>query len=207
MLHHQHKLLDKINDKLKDVTETLIAQAEQLSAHQKYKDAEYIYTRIFSLSGSVRWDQLTIELAPRLLLLYEETGNQSAAETIQEFLLRAVHDPGIDEDALNWVTEKLCQNYISFHDRVNGIVLEFGEDEWFSAEFARTVVFYRTATLDIDALSRAVTGSQRMLVPKMALHIATQVGAFSLTSMLIVEDDRDINLKDECGKTALHLAV
>ena len=207
MLHRQHKLLDKINDKLEDVTEILIAQAERLNAHRKYKDAEYIYTRIFSLSGSVRLDHLTIELASKLLFLYEETGNHSAAETIQEFLLRAVHDPGIDEDALNWVTEKLCQNYINFHDRVNNIVLGLGEDEWSSAEFARMAVFYRTATLDIDALSRAITGSQRTLIPKMALHIAAQVGAFSLTSMLIEEDDRDINLKDECGKTALHFAV
>ena len=157
----------------------------------------------------MRWDHLPIELASKLLILYEETGNQSAAETIQEFLLHAVrvHDRGIDKDALNWVIEKLCQNYINFYDRVNNIVLEFGEDEWSSAEFARKAVFYRTATLDIDALSRAVTGSQRMLVPKMALHIAAQVGAVSLTSTLIGKDDRDINLKDECGKTALHLAV
>ena len=205
--HHPCRLLEKINDKLGDVTQRLIVQAEQLDAHEKYRDAEYIYTRIFSLSESVRWDDLTIELSSKLLLLYEKTDNQSAVETIQEFLLCAVHDGGIDEDAFNWVTEKLCKNYMNFHDRVKTILLEFGEDESFSAEFARIAVFYRTATLDIDALSRAVTESQPMLVPRMALHIAAQVGAVSLTSMLIEEDDLDINLQDEWGTTALQLAV
>ena len=199
--------MDKINDKLNDITKLLVVQAEQLNAHAKYKDAEYICTRILGLSESVRWEDWTIELASTLLLLHEKSGNQSAAETIQEFLLRAVHEQGIDEDALSWVSEKLCQNYIKFYDRVNNIALEFGENEWFSAEFARTAVFYRTAALDIDALNRAVTGTGRMLVPEMALQIAVQVGAFSLTSMLIGENDRDINLRDECGKTALHLAV
>ena len=184
-----------------------MVQAEQLNAHAKYKDAEYICTRILGLSESVRWEDWTIELASKLLLLHEKSGNQSAAEMIQEFLLRAVHEQGFDEDALSWVSEKLCQNYIDFYDRVNTIALECGENEWFSAEFARTAVFYRTAALDIDALNRAVTGTGRMLVPKMALHIAAQVGAFSLTSMLIGENNRDINLRDECGKTALHLAV
>ena len=207
VLHHPRNLLGKINDKLNDVTETLIVAAEQLNAHERYKDSEYIYTRIFGLCESVRWDELTTELASKLLSLHEKTGNQSAAQTIQEFLLLAVHDRGIEQDAFNWVTEKLCQNYMDFHDRVRILILEFGENESFSAEFARMAVFYRTATLDVDALNRAVTGSQRMLIPKMALHIAAHVGAVSLTSMLIGEDDRDINLKDEFGKTALHLAV
>ena len=205
--HYPCTLLEKINDKFEDVTQRLKVQAEQLNAHEKYRDAEYIYTQIFSLSESVRWDDLTIELSSKLLLLYEKTDNQSAVEPIQEFLLRAVHDRGMDEDAFNWVTEKLCQNYMNFHDRVKTILLEFGEDESFSAEFARMAVFYRTATLDIDALSRAITRSQRMSVPKTALHVAAQVGAFSLTSMLVEEDDRDINLKDERGTTALHLAA
>ena len=207
MLYHPRNLLDNINDTLKDVTETLTVEADQLNAHEKYKDAEYIYTRIFGLCESVRGDDLTTELASKLLSLHEKTGNQSAAQTIQEFLLLAVHDRGIEQDEFNWVTERLCQNYMNFHDRVRIIILEFGENEPFSAEFARMAVFYRTATLDVDALSRAVVGSQRMLIPKMALHIAAHVGAVSLTSMLIEEDDRDINLKDECGKTAMHLAV
>ena len=212
MLHlgsrdHPCRLLEKVNDKLKDVTQRLTVQAEQLNAHEKYRDAEYIYTRIFSLSESVRRDDLTIELSSKLLLLYEKTDNQSAVESIQEFLVRAVNDGEIDEDAFNWVTEKVCQNYMNFHDRVKTILLESGEEESFSAEFARMAAFYRIATLDIYALSRAVTGSQWMLVPKMALHVAAQVGSFSLTSILIEEDDHDINLKDERGTTALHLVV
>ena len=200
-------MLDKINDKLKIATETLKVQAEQLNVHEKYKDAEYIYTRILSPSESIRWEDLTIELAPKLVLLHEKMGNQSAAEMIQEFLLRTVHDRGIDVDELDCETEKLCQLYINFYDRVNNLVLDSGEGESFSAEFARMALFYRTATLDIDELSHAVTQNQRMLVPNMALHIAAKVGAISLTAMLVEEVDRDIDLKDELEKTALHLAV
>ena len=208
VLHRPRTLLDKIYEKLNTVIETLMAQAEKLTAHGKYKDAEYICTQIMSPSESIRWGgHLTIKLAPKMLLLYEKTGNQSAAEMMLESLLRAECELEIDGDAFTWLTEKLCQKYNNFYDRVNNIVLGFGEDESSSAEYARTAVFYRTATLDIDALSRAVTGSQWILVPKKALCIAAKVGAFSLTSTLVGEDDRDINLEDECGNTALHLAA
>ena len=76
-------------------------------------------------------------------------------------------------------------------------MLEFGENESISAKFTRTTVFYRTATLDINILSRAIIKSQKLLVPKMALHIAAQVEASSLTSILLKEGDRDINLKNK----------
>ena len=207
MLHHPRELLDKINDKLKTITETLKVQAEQLSIHEKYKDAEYIYTRIFYPPESTRWQDLTSELAPKLVLLQEKLGNQSAAEMIQEFLLRALYERATDGDKFDSETEKLCQLYINFYVRVNNILLDSGEDESFSAEFARMAVFYRTATLKIDALSRAVTASQRRLVPKRAFHIAAELDAVSLTAMLVGQDDRDINLKDEFENTALHLAA
>lgn len=207
MLYQTLELFRKINDKLNTVTETLMVHAEKLNINGKYRDAEYIYARILSPSESIRSVDVTIELAHKLIVLYEKIGDQSAAENIQEFLLRDVHYRGFDEDTFNWLIEKLCQNYISFYDRVNNIVLEFGQDESFSAEFARMAVFYRTAALGIDALNSAVTGSQRALVPEMALHIAAKVGAVSLTAMLVEQVDRDINLKDVFWRTPLHIAV
>ena len=81
-----------------------MVQAEQLNTHEKYKDAKYIYTRVLGLSKSMRLGYLTIELATKLFLLHEKTGNQSVAEVIQEFLLRARHyriSNEFNEDSFN----------------------------------------------------------------------------------------------------------
>ena len=226
MLHHPRKLLDKIHGKLKAVTETLKVQAEQLIVHEKYKDAEYIYTRILIPSESIRWEYLTrtfypsectrwqdliSELAPKMVLLQEKLGNLSVAEMIQEFFLRAVSERAIagdDDHRFDLeTTEKLCQLYIHFYHRVNRILLDFGEDESFSAEFARMAVFYRIATLKIDALSHAITARWRELVPKRAFHIAAELDAVSLIAILVERDDVHINLEDELKDAALHIAV
>lgn len=199
------KLSDHLDGKWNTVVSMLQGRAEQLTLEGKYKDAEHIYTHILDSSKLLQSTELSLEFLPNLVSIYEKTGNLSAAEAAQEslFCLAINSDVyGVDEVTLE--AEKLRHFYALFYDRIRNIVVQHGDDQIVSADFARSLVFCRVTALDYDA---STILSDLIEIPSKALHIAVTAGAPGLIPLILDYGSCDVNTTDGDGNTALHIAV
>ena len=176
--------------------------AQQYEADGRYKDAAYLYGRIFS--------DLTDEneIVPRLAAVYEKIGDYPAAELAQEKLMSIILDnPDVYDTHEELVpeVETLSRLLNLFHTRLQ--VLGSA-----SQTYARLSIVGRAAVLDLEQLNAALFDQGLIVLDYLdqlnisSLHIAMQRRAPNLARLLL-QKGANPNLKDDDGDTPLHIAV
>ncbi len=208
VLPYPNKGRHQIYKKLDTVILMLQGRAKQLTLEGNYRDAEHIYTHILAspkLESRELEDLTLIEMLQNLVLIYERTGNLSAAEAAQEGLLRLVIDFRDHlEDEVILEAKKLHHFYVLFDNRIRNITVQHGDGQLIGADFAQMVIFLRVAALDIRSFNHLIGLIQ---IPNNALHIVVTAGAILLTTKLLHHSGCDVNTTDGDGNTALHIAV
>lgn len=208
VLPYPNKGRHQIYKKLDTVILMLQGRAKQLTLEGNYRDAEHIYTHILAspkLESRELEDLTLIEMLQNLVLIYERTGNLSAAEAAQEGLLRlAIDFRDHLEDEVILEAKKLHHFYVLFDNRIRNITVQHGDGQLIGADFAQMVIFLRVAALDIRSFNHLIGLIQ---IPNNALHIVVTAGAILLTTKLLHHSGCDVNTTDGDGNTALHIAV
>ena len=199
-------------------------RAKQYELDAQYKDAENIRSQILTLNRylephiSAEDDDGDISA---LVSLYKKMGNFTAAEALQELLLRRLTDRidveySDDFTSLSAEIETLAGLYHLFVERVMALQRP-GEDFYpfkdatqLSHErgmLARMQNFHRATKLDIPQFNSLLAHRNLLGICDISLHIAVQGGAVNMTRMLLDRKALSVNIRDCNGASPLHIAA
>lgn len=193
-----HETLKKA---LQDVVKEIEVWAQQYEADGQYKDAAYLYGRIYS---DLKEDSGVV---PTLAAVYEKMGDYPAAELAQEKLIgiNLSERTGDKYDKQNHEIKMMSRLLKLFHTRLQ--VSDFA-----SRAYAKLAIISRAAVLDLEQLNAALIDQGLIVLDFLyqgncsSLHLAVKKNALNL-ARLLVQKGADPNLRDDSGATPLHAAV
>lgn len=199
-------------------------RAEQYELDAQYKDAENIRSQMLTLNRhrephvSAEDDDGDISA---LVSLYKKMGNFTAAEALQELLLRRLTDR-IDVESSDDLTrlsleiETLTGLYQLFVERVMALQRPGEDFDPFTDAhqlahergiLARMQNFHRATNLDIPQLNSLLSHRNLLGTCDISLHIAVQAGAVNMTRMLLDRNELPVDIRDCSGASPLHVAA
>ena len=199
-------------------------RAEQYELDAQYNDAQNIRSRILTLNRyrephvSAEDDDGDITA---LVSLYKKMGDFTAAEALQEFLLRRLTERidleySDDLTSLSSGIETLAGLYHLFVQRVMALqspgedFYPFTDASQLSHErgiLALMQIFHRATNLDIPQLNSLLVHRNLLGICAISLHVAAQGGAINMTRMLLDRKELSVNIRDCNGASPLHIAA
>lgn len=199
-------------------------RAEQYELDAQYKDAENIRAQILTLNRyrephvSAEDDDGDITA---LVSIYQKMGNFTAAEALQELLLRRLTkridlEYSDDLTSLSSGIETLAGLYHLFVQRVMALqspgedFYPFADASQLSHEHGMLALmqnFHRATNLDIPQLNSLLFHRNLLGICDISLHVAAQGGAINMTRMLLDRKELSVNIRDCNGASPLHIAA
>ena len=207
---------ESLIEALRNAEQEMMTWARQHEADGRYRDAEFLIRRAdlgLYVKGSLEhmWSHLSEDTLPKMISIYENMGDWTAAEMCQETLVRQLfaktssisNFKKLDLDRSHAVTT-LSRLLSKFHKRILYLSPSFGESDLF--------ITYRAAVLDV-VLVNEVLLEQGLITAETkenhyctSLHIAAKENAINLARQLI-EMGADVNSEDWKCRTPLHIAA
>lgn len=204
-----YEIVKFLGEALSAVVQETMIRAQQHEADGRYRDAEYLFRRANSIED-VTMDNMdpyrSEDALPRLVTIYEKSGDYPAAEKAQETLLRRLF-----KDSTRASNDQIqaVYDYSRLLSCFQKRILDLNPHCLTSIDL---LVTHRAAVLDIIPLNEVLLEQGLITFESNAeqcctsLHIAAREGAINLARLLI-KNGTDINSRDIDSRTPLHIAA